>query len=617
MGGLGLKGALRFVRALGSAPGQADAGDAELLGQFVERRDEAAFAALLARHGPLVLGACRQVLDNPQDAEDAFQATFLVLARKAGSVRRGESLAGWLHRVALNVARTARADHARRRARERQVAPMTEAGPAEGEPPRDWQAVLHEEVDRLPDRYRLPVVLCYLEGQTHEGAARSLGWPLGTVKGRLARARDQLRGRLARRGVTLSAGALAGALAVPPTLLGQTLRAALSFAARGATPAGAASARALALAKGALQPMTATKLAQATVWLLGTGVVVFAALGAGLGSSAPAPGPKESAASEVAFRAPAPLVSPSPALEYGPEVKGLRASVTLPRQKFRVGEPIVPEYVVKNVSRTNQVVWNCGFWGNHEVIVRDSTGREPPWTDMGRQFRASFLRGPRTKEVPQVLKPGEVDASQGWYDLTRFVDLSRPGRYTVQYFYEETGGATWHGRLPSNVAAFEVVARAKGIENVWVEELVADLASADGKRRAAATAEVFRRGRHLLPALRKAGAKQIAPTGGTTSTRRLDMVYSLLKGLPPNDPGARPGYHTTSFGLHLVDGSTAEEVEAMGKKYGFSPFAAPSPGAAPQCYARVPEGALPTVLRRLLSEEPKVITVNLNYFERD
>jgi RNA polymerase sigma factor (sigma-70 family) len=606
---------LRFVRALAGTVGTGDLRDAELLGQFVEGRDEGAFAALLARHGAMVLGACRQVLGNPQDAEDAFQATFLVLARKASSVRRGESLAGWLHRVALNVARSARADAARRRERERQASLMAQPSPAEGEPPRDWQAVLHEEVDRLPDKYRLPVVLCYLEGNTHEEAACSLGWPLGTVKGRLARARDLLRGRLARRGVTLSAGALALAPVVSPGLLGQTPRAAVAFAARGAAPAGAASARAVALAKGAVQAMTATKLARATVWLLGASVVALAALGARPGSGAPAPVPEEAADSEVAFRAPAPLVLPPPALEYGPEVRGLRASVTLPRPKFRVGEPIVPEYVVKNVSRTNQVVWNCGFWGNHEVIVRDSTGREPPWTDLGRQFRASFLRGPRTKEVPRALEPGGVDGSQGGYDLTRFVDLSRPGRYTVQYFYEETGNKTWHGRLPSNVAPFEIVARAKGIENAWVEELVADLASADGKRRATATAEVFRRGRHLLPALRKAGAKQIAPIGGTISTRRLDMVYSLLKGLPPNDLGARSGYHTTSFGLHLVDGTTAEEVEAMGKKCGFSPFAAPSPGAGPQCYARVAEGTLATVLRRLLSEEPKVITVNLNYFD--
>jgi RNA polymerase sigma factor (sigma-70 family) len=293
-----LAGALRFVRSLA---GTGDLRDAELLGQFVECRDEAAFAALLARHGRLVLGACRQVLGNPQDAEDAFQATFLVLARKAGSVRRGESLAAWLHRVALNVARSARADDARRRQRERQACLMAQPSPAEGETPHDWQAVLHEEVDRLPDKYRLPVVLCYLEGQTHEGAARSLGWPVGTVKGRLARARDLLRGRLAGRGVTLSAGALVLAPVVSPGLLGQTLRAAVAFAARGAAPAGAASARAVALAKGALQAMNTINLRGAPLLAL---VLVVGVIGYSL-SSVTAPLAPRGAAAPL-LRAPAP-----------------------------------------------------------------------------------------------------------------------------------------------------------------------------------------------------------------------------------------------------------------------------------------------------------------------
>src|SRR5262245_4297238 len=212
---------LRYLGALTGTARGADRGDAELLRQFVARRDEGAFAALLERHGALVLGVCRQVLGEEQ-AEDAFQAVFLILTQKATSLRRQQSLAAWLHRVALNVCRTARLQTARRLAHERQAASAT----SYVDEVRDWQPILHEEVDRLPEKYRTPVVFCYCEGKTHDEAARHLGWPLGTVKGRLSRARDLLRERLSRRGVTLSAVCFAGlapeALATVPTALAVT-----------------------------------------------------------------------------------------------------------------------------------------------------------------------------------------------------------------------------------------------------------------------------------------------------------------------------------------------------------------------------------------------------------
>src|SRR5262245_7285128 len=183
MGGPVLPAVLRFIGVLTNAGGGGDRSDADLLRQFVVRRDEGAFAALLERHGPLVLGICRRVLGNSHDAEDAFQAAFLVLARKAASIRQQESLAAWLHRVALNVCRTARLQSARRITHERQVV----SAMSHVDEVRDWQPILHEEVDRLPEKYRTPVVLCYFEGKTHDEAARHLGWPVGTVKGRLAR----------------------------------------------------------------------------------------------------------------------------------------------------------------------------------------------------------------------------------------------------------------------------------------------------------------------------------------------------------------------------------------------------------------------------------------------
>src|SRR5262249_3556382 len=193
--------------------------DADLVDQFVRRNDQAAFAALLERHGPMVLGVCRRLLADTHEADDAFQATFLIFLQKARSLRDPASLGNWLHGVAYRVARRARAVAARRRASERQVAEMAAA---ETSPDSSWQELrplLDEDSARLPHKYQAPVVLCYLEGKTYTEAAHVLGWAAGTVSGRLARARDKLRSRLALRGLALSVTLL-------PALLSQNGRAA-------------------------------------------------------------------------------------------------------------------------------------------------------------------------------------------------------------------------------------------------------------------------------------------------------------------------------------------------------------------------------------------------------
>jgi RNA polymerase sigma factor (sigma-70 family) len=247
--------------------------DARLLERFALRRDEGAFEVLLHRHGPLVLGVCRQVLRDAHDAEDAFQATFLVLARRAGNINRPEQLGNWLYGVALRIADRARKYAARRRAVERDGPDLT-AVAARGcavEP--DLAPVLHEEVRRLPDKYRGPVVLCYLEGLTNEEAADRLGWPLGTVKTRLDKARGLLRARLCRRGVALTAALLGtgvAAQAVPPVLLTETTRAALHLAAGVATVG--ASAQALSLSTGVLRSMALNKLKLVAAALLAAAV---------------------------------------------------------------------------------------------------------------------------------------------------------------------------------------------------------------------------------------------------------------------------------------------------------------------------------------------------------
>lgn len=170
--------------------------DGQLLEMFVRRRDESAFAALVRRHGPMVLSVCRRVLRNSQDAEDAFQATFLVLVEKASRLKRPELLANWLYGVAYRTALHARQRAARRGEREREVAAMSSPLNETEIESRELRRVLDEELHRLPEKYRAPLVLCYLEGKTNEEAARVLGWPSGSMSHRLARGRELLRERL-------------------------------------------------------------------------------------------------------------------------------------------------------------------------------------------------------------------------------------------------------------------------------------------------------------------------------------------------------------------------------------------------------------------------------------
>jgi RNA polymerase sigma factor (sigma-70 family) len=243
--------------------------DGQLVEQFLSGKDGAdqrAFAALVDRHGPLVQRVCRQVLPTSHDADDAFQAAFLILARKARSLRKPDSLACWLHGVALRVAHRARADAARRRTVERRRGMMkvVTAHPEESRP-ESWPE-LHEEIARLPEHYRLPIVFCYLEGLTTEQAALKIGCPTGTIHSRLSRAREQLKGRLQRRGslmpaALVSAGQSSQAIAAVPRLLSDaTVRASLEFAGRRSTETAVASTTVTTLAKGVLHAMTASKL---------------------------------------------------------------------------------------------------------------------------------------------------------------------------------------------------------------------------------------------------------------------------------------------------------------------------------------------------------------------
>ncbi len=214
---------------------ETDQTDRDLLEQFVAGSDADAFEALVRRHGPLVLSVCRRVLTRTQDIEDAFQATFLVLVRRASSLSRPELLGNWLYGVAYRTALKARANAARRQDHERRAADMPRGEPILETAWQEVRAVLDEELSRLPAKYRAPLVLCYLEGKTNEEAARLLGWPKGSISGRLAVGRQRLRRRLERRGLALSVGLLAFLLGqraraeIPATLLGATLKSAQAY----------------------------------------------------------------------------------------------------------------------------------------------------------------------------------------------------------------------------------------------------------------------------------------------------------------------------------------------------------------------------------------------------
>jgi RNA polymerase sigma factor (sigma-70 family) len=264
---------------LGTAATPADEG--QLLERFVRLRDEEAFAELVARHGSLVLGLCRRLLGNVHDAEDVFQAAFFVLARKAATIHKPESLSCWLHGVAYRLALKARAEAERRRLHERKAVLVSESEDVD----LSWREVrglLDEELQRLPEKLRLPLVLCYLEGLTQDEASLRLGWSRSTLKRRLEAGRERLRLRLTRRGVTLGAGLFAVALtesttrgAVSTALRSATVRASMQFltvesAAVAATPAAL-------LAKGAMQSMLTTKLKLGAMLILVLGCAATAA----------------------------------------------------------------------------------------------------------------------------------------------------------------------------------------------------------------------------------------------------------------------------------------------------------------------------------------------------
>jgi RNA polymerase sigma factor (sigma-70 family) len=285
------KGQLSNVReylgAIDGVPETAQLSDSQLLDRYLQHGDEGAFAALVRRYGQLVLGVCERVLRDGHEAEDAFQATFLVLVRKAGSLDRRGPLGNWLYGVAYRTAMKAKVNAARRQARERQAGSMQPA-PSHAEAQwRELRVVIDEELNRLPNKYRAPLLLCYVQGKTNQQAARELGWPSGSMSRRISRGRQILRDRLLRRGILLSPALLftllpkkALAVVVPTSLVNATLQAAVLFGKSTLITAGGTSAKVIALAEEVAKALCKPRLR------IGTLVVAVLTIFGGVGTAA-------------------------------------------------------------------------------------------------------------------------------------------------------------------------------------------------------------------------------------------------------------------------------------------------------------------------------------------
>ena len=393
-------------------------GDGELLGRFLECHDEAALAALVRRHGPMVWGVCCRLLGH-HDAEDAFQATFLVLVRKAASVVPRELVGNFLYGVACQTALQARRTTGRRRAREVQVTDMPDTEAVQQDQWLDVKPLLDQELSRLPDIYRTVVVLCDLEGRTRKEVARQLGVPEGTVAGRLARARAMLAKRLTQRGVTLSGGALAAVLAeqavsagVPPSVVSNTIRAASSIAAGQAAATGPVSVKAAALTEGVLRAMMMSKLKAAIAVVLVLGFIVT---GATVLSGRTAARANQPPAAEAPMKTPEkPEKEKEAFTAWGKEVGALQAGLGFRPGENRVyhhGETVTVVVRVRNIGKEAvefKHIW--AFFFENPPTITDADGK--------RMLMArGSAEGRHMPRSPNVAPGKEVELFEWKFDL--------------------------------------------------------------------------------------------------------------------------------------------------------------------------------------------------------
>jgi RNA polymerase sigma factor (sigma-70 family) len=436
----GTPGCLRLIRRVAGMARVSGLTDRQLLEDFARSRSEEAFALLVQRHAAFVLGLCRRVLQHEQDAEDVFQATFLVLARKADCLRWHDSITNWLHGVAYRLALKARAANLHRQALERHAGEK----PPQPAPAVTWQElqpVLDEELQRLPAKYRMPLLLCYLESKTRDEAAQELGWTTGAVKGRLERGRNLLRQRLARRGVTLPAALLATALggqsceaAAATPLATATAEAAVRFSA-GQALTGLVSAQALALARGALQAALVVKLRIVAAVLLLAGV---AGGGGGLlAYRALAGNPAEAAADLTPGPAPVRAAPPVVSAPGGSRKGEASAQAERPRGKDVEG-------IVKDVDPAHSTIrvtprGDSGSgvrvfrWAGRDVTITTDTGRTAQPGELREGLNVTLTLSPDEQYVVSIRAEAPVlkGRARAVNAFKRTVSLSRRGRRDV------------------------------------------------------------------------------------------------------------------------------------------------------------------------------------------
>ena len=449
--------------------------DGELLAAFLDSGQEAPFEELLRRHGRLVFNVCLRSLGDAHAAEDAAQAVFLTLSHKAAALRGRASLAGWLYHVAWHVARRAREAEALRKEREREAGVMAAQS---DESTRAWaqlKPVLDDELNALPERFRLPVVLHHLEGYSEEEGAKRLGWERGTFSSRISRGRELLRERVARRGVILSAGLLAtvvsahaSAAEVPAAFVTGTAKTAALVSAGHAAAGGVVSAQVAALTKGALHMLFKAQLLKAAAVLLGMTLLVT---GAGITTFQLMAEEKAGPAAKEG-EAPKPDQKETPALAPGENapaaalVNGLSVTVTPAKAVFAAKDHLVFTVQLKNVSDNAFLLFDTDHWYSshspYRFVFLDAQTKE--------SFTAIFgIRDERELNAAdsKQLKPGEAAevkiTMKGSFAVHRKAGFS-PGKYslTLTAKFEisplkvQWTAPHWKGEIAANAVEFEI-----------------------------------------------------------------------------------------------------------------------------------------------------------------
>jgi RNA polymerase sigma factor (sigma-70 family) len=509
--------------------------DAELLHRFLVGREEAAFAALMQRHGLLVWTVCRNVLHQEQDIEDAFQATFLLLARKASSIRKLKAVGCWLHGVAYRVAMTARRSNLRRRAHDNHAENRAMEQPVAEVSLRELQALLDEEVERLPEKYRLPFILCCLEGKTKSEAASELGWKEGTVSSRLAHARQRLQDRLVRRGVTLS-GVLcarsltAQATAAPPTLVAGTIQAALNPG----TASGFVAERVVALLRQSSGALLPGRALFGLVLILGVLVAGVGLLACGTAAPSPKADPPPPPKANVARTDPLGDALPAGAL------------TRLGSARLRMGG--APLSVA------------CSPDGKHVAAV----GHDPKvylWSaDNGKEV-ARFTGHDGYVTAVRFFPDGKTLASAGHDGTIRIWDitsrselrsLKHKGARVLNLAITPDGKKLVASNLDKTITVWDLaeskITREIALSNGGYAELIA--ITGDGK--------------HVVWGGMTQGL-HIDEMAGETTSPPIHPKFSMVEGLACSRNGKLVAWGGSPAGVRLVDIATRKQVKEMGK----------------------------------------------------